>query len=444
MAKRAGKVGMVSLGCPKNQMDAELMLARLRDAGYEITAESGLADVVVVNTCGFIEDAKKEAIDNILEFAQLKKEGQIRGIVVTGCLAQRYQDELARELPECDGVLGLGANADIVEAVDTVLSGGKAVSFPDRCRWVLDGPRLLTTPSFFAYMRIADGCNNRCAYCAIPLIRGDLRSREMDSLVREAEGLAAQGVRELVLVAQDTTMYGQDLAGRSLLPELLERLCAVDGLRWIRLLYCYPEHITDELLSVMRRQPKVLRYLDVPLQHCSGRVLRAMNRPGDRESLTALFGRIREALPGVVLRTTILVGFPGETEADFEELCAFIKELRFERLGCFAFSSEEGTPAASMPGQIPETVKSRRRDIVMQTQERIADAYNQAQLGKTLDVLVESFDRYAECWFGRSAADAPDIDGKVFFTTKTRVAPGDLIRVRITDCLDWDLLGERV
>lgn len=444
MAKRAGKVGMVSLGCPKNQMDAELMLARLRDAGYEITAESGLADVVVVNTCGFIEDAKKEAIDNILEFAQLKKEGQIRGIVVTGCLAQRYQDELARELPECDGVLGLGANADIVEAVDTVLSGGKAVSFPDRCRWVLDGPRLLTTPSFFAYMRIADGCNNRCAYCAIPLIRGDLRSREMDALVREAEGLAAQGVRELVLVAQDTTMYGQDLAGRSLLPELLERLCAVDGLRWIRLLYCYPEHITDELLSVMRRQPKVLRYLDVPLQHCSGRVLRAMNRPGDRESLTALFGRIREALPGVVLRTTILVGFPGETEADFEELCAFIKELRFERLGCFAFSSEEGTPAASMPGQIPETVKSRRRGIVMQTQERIADAYNQAQLGKTLDVLVESFDRYAECWFGRSAADAPDIDGKVFFTTKTRVAPGDLIRVRITDCLDWDLLGERV
>lgn len=266
----------------------------------------------------------------------------------------------------------------------------------------------------------------------------------MDALVREAEGLAAQGVRELVLVAQDTTMYGQDLAGRSLLPELLERLCAVDGLRWIRLLYCYPEHITDELLSVMRRQPKVLRYLDVPLQHCSGRVLRAMNRPGDRESLTALFGRIREALPGVVLRTTILVGFPGETEADFEELCAFIKELRFERLGCFAFSSEEGTPAASMPGQIPETVKSRRRDIVMQTQERIADAYNQAQLGKTLDVLVESFDRYAECWFGRSAADAPDIDGKVFFTTKTCVAPGDLIRVRITDCLDWDLLGERV
>lgn len=444
MAKRAGKVGMVSLGCPKNQMDAELMLARLRDAGYEITAESGLADVVVVNTCGFIEDAKKEAIDNILEFAQLKKEGQIRGIVVTGCLAQRYQDELARELPECDGVLGLGANADIVEAVDTVLSGGKAVSFPDRCRWVLDGPRLLTTPSFFAYMRIADGCNNRCAYCAIPLIRGDLRSREMDALVREAEGLAAQGVRELVLVAQDTTMYGQDLAGRSLLPELLERLCAVDGLRWIRLLYCYPEHITDELLSVMRRQPKVLRYLDVPLQHCSGRVLRAMNRPGDRESLTALLGRIREALPGVVLRTTILVGFPGETEADFEELCAFIKELHFERLGCFAFSSEEGTPAASMPGQIPETVKSRRRDIVMQTQERIADAYNQAQLGKTLDVLVESFDRYAECWFGRSAVDAPDIDGKVFFTTKTRVAPGDLIRVRITDCLDWDLLGERV
>ena len=438
------RVGMVSLGCPKNQMDAELMLARLRDAGYDITAESGLADVVVVNTCGFIEDAKQESIDNILEFAQLKKEGQIRGIVVTGCLAQRYQDELVRELPECDGVLGLGANADIVEAVDTVLSGGKAVAFPDRCRWVLDGPRLLTTPSFFAYMRVADGCNNRCAYCAIPLIRGGLRSRDMEALVREAEELAAGGVKELILVAQDTTMYGQDLEGRPLLPELLERLCAVEGLCWIRLLYCYPEHITDELLAVMRRQPKILRYLDVPLQHCSGRVLRAMNRPGDRESLTALFGRIREALPGVVLRTTILVGFPGETEADFEELCAFIKKIRFERLGCFAFSAEEGTPAASMPGQIPEEVKNRRRDIVMQTQERIADEYNRAQMGKTLDVLVESFDRYAECWFGRSAADAPDIDGKIFFTTKTPVAPGDLIRVQITDCLDWDLLGERV
>lgn len=444
MEKRAGKVGMVSLGCPKNQMDAELMLARLRDAGYDITAESGLADVVVVNTCGFIEDAKQESIDQILEFAQLKKEGRIRGIIVTGCLAQRYQDELVRELPECDGVLGLGANADIVQAVDTVLSGSKIVSFPDRCQWVLDGPRLLTTPSFFAYLRIADGCNNRCAYCAIPLIRGDLRSREMDRLVQEAEELAAGGVKELILVAQDTTAYGQDLEGRSLLPELLERLCSVDGLCWIRLLYCYPEHITDELLEVMRRQPKILRYLDVPLQHCSGRVLKAMNRPGDRESLTALFRHIRETLSGVVLRTTILTGFPGETEADFEELCAFIKEIRFERLGCFAFSCEEGTPAALMPGQIPEEVKRRRRDIVMQTQERIAGEYNQAQLGKTLEVLVESFDRYAECWFGRSAADAPDIDGKIFFTTKTRVTPGDRIQVRITDCLEWDLLGERI
>ncbi len=444
MAARKGRVGMVSLGCPKNQMDAELMLARLRDAGYEITAESGLADVVVVNTCGFIEDAKRESIDNILEFAQLKKEKQIRGIVVTGCLAQRYQEELVKELPECDGVLGLGANGDIAEAVETVLSGGRMTRFPDRCQWVLDGPRLLTTPSFFAYLRIADGCNNRCAYCAIPLIRGDLRSRETDALVREAEELAAGGVKELVLVAQDTTMFGYDRVGRSLLPELLERLCAVDGLRWIRLLYCYPEHIDDELLAVMARQPKILRYLDVPLQHCSGRVLRAMNRPGDRASLTALFARIRAALPGVVLRTTILTGFPGETEEDFEELCDFIKDIRFERLGCFAFSSEEGTPAASLPGQIPDEVKNRRRDIVMQTQERIADEYNQAQVGKTLEVLVESFDKYAECWFGRSTADAPDIDGKVFFTTKTRVVPGDLIRVQITDCLDWDLLGERV
>lgn len=437
------KVGMVSLGCPKNQMDAELMLARLRDAGMTITPDSGLAEVVIVNTCGFIEDAKKESIDNILEFAQLKKEGQIRKIIVTGCLAERYQEELVRELPECDGVLGLGANADIVEAVRAVMKGEAVVRFPDKGCWKLDGARLQTTPSFFAYLRVGDGCNNCCAYCAIPQIRGPLRSREMDSLLEEARSLAANGVKELVLVAQDTTLYGEDLYGEARLPELLEELCKIDGLAWIRLLYCYPEHITDRLLDVMAAQEKILPYLDMPIQHCSGRVLKAMNRTGDAEWLRGLIARIRRRVPGIVLRTTVMTGFPGEGEAEFEELCAFIQEMRFERLGCFAFSPEEGTAAFDMPGQLPEEEKSRRRDIVMEEQARIAGEYNQSQVGRTIPVLVESYDRYAECWFGRSPADAPDIDGKVFFTCPGgAVKPGDLVRVTVTDSMDWDLMGE--
>lgn len=438
------KVGMVSLGCPKNQMDAELMLAKLQNAGMTITAESGLAEVVIVNTCGFINDAKQEAIENILEFGKLKDEGRVKKIIVTGCLAQRYKDELCRELPECDAVLGLGANDDIVETVNAVMVGETRHRFPPLTEWSLDGDRLQTTPDFFAYLRVGDGCDNCCTYCAIPHIRGGLRSREMDTIVAEARQLEANGVRELVLVAQDTTLYGSDLAGRSLLPELLDRLCEIDGLQWIRLLYCYPEHITDELLDTMARQDKVVKYMDIPIQHASGKVLRAMNRPGDRQTLTELMRRIRARIPEMVLRTTVMVGFPGETEEDFTELCEFLKEIRFERLGCFAFSPEEGTVAAELPDQIPEKVKERRRDIVMQAQERIADEYNQAQVGKTVEVLVESFDRYAECWFGRTRGDAPDIDTKVFFTTKTRVVPGDLVQVKITDCMDWDLLGERV
>lgn len=439
------KVGMVSLGCPKNQMDAELMLARLEEAGYEITAESGLADVVIVNTCGFIEDAKKESIENILEFAQLKKEGRIKKILVTGCLAQRYQQELVQELPECDGVLGLGANADIVEAVEQVTQDVAFYRFPSRDSWVLEGSRLLTTPHFFAYLRIADGCDNRCTYCAIPLIRGNLRSRELEGLVSEATALAQTGVKELVLVAQDTTVYGRDLYGEPRLPELLRRLCRIDGLRWIRLLYCYPEHISEELLDVMATEEKVLPYMDLPLQHVSGHILKAMHRPGDRESLLALIAHLRERVPGIVLRTTLMTGFPGETEEDFEELCQFVKEAQFQRLGCFAFSPEEGTPAAKLPEQIPEDVKQRRRDIVMEEQQRVSDRYNEQQIGKTVTVLVESYDRYAECWFGRSEADAPDIDGKVFFAAPAgTVQPGDMRRIKITDTMDWDLMGEMV
>ncbi|MBR5539883.1 MAG: 30S ribosomal protein S12 methylthiotransferase RimO [Clostridia bacterium] len=438
------KVGMVSLGCPKNQMDAELMLAKLREAGFRLTTESGLADVVIVNTCGFIEDAKREAIENILEFAQLKQEGQIKKIVVTGCLAQRYKDELCRELPECDAVLGLGANDDIVEVVREVLKDETVARFPDLSCWNLDGERLQTTPDFFAYLRIGDGCNNCCTYCAIPHIRGRLRSRDMDTIVEEAHKLVENGVKELVLVAQDTTLYGAETDGVSKLPQLLNRLCEIEGLHWIRLLYCYPEHITDELLDVMATEEKVAKYLDIPIQHASGRVLKAMNRPGDRASLTALMAHIRERVPDVVLRTTVMTGFPNETEEDFEDLCEFIKEVRFERLGCFAFSAEEGTVAATMQPQVPDKVREQRRDIVMELQTRMSEAYQEAQLGRTVEVLVESFDRYAECWFGRTYGDAPDIDGKVFFTTRERVAPGDIVQVKITDYMEWDLVGERI
>ena len=436
------KVGMVSLGCPKNQMDAELMLAKLEKAGYTITAESGLADVVIVNTCGFIEDAKQESIDNILEFAQLKKEGQIKRIIVTGCLAERYQQELVKELPECDSVLGLGANGDIVAAVQKVTDGEVVYRFPPKECWSLEGDRLQTTPHFFAYLRIADGCDNRCTYCAIPMIRGGLKSRPMENVLAEAEKLVADGVKELVLVAQDTTVYGQDLYGEVRLPELLRQLCRIEGLRWIRLLYCYPEHITDDLLDVMASEEKVLPYMDMPLQHASGKVLRAMNRPGDRESLTALVKRIREKVPNITLRTTVMTGFPGETKKDFEELCTFIQDAQFERLGCFAYSAEEGTPAANLPDQVSEKVKCRRRDIVMEEQSRISDRHNEEMIGKTLTVLVESFDKYAECWFGRSEGDAPDIDGKVFFIPTAPVTPGDFVRVTVTDTMDWDLIGE--
>ena len=437
------RVGMVSLGCPKNQMDAELMLAKLANAGMELVADAALAEVVIINTCGFIEDAKQEAIEQILEFAQLKQEGRIQKLIVTGCLAQRYQDELVRELPECDGVLGLGANGDIVKAVEAVMADDKVASFPSRECWSLDGHRVLTTPHFFAYMRVGDGCNNCCTYCAIPSIRGGLRSREMDTLVAEATALAQSGVKELVLVAQDTTLYGQDRYGESRLPQLLERLCEIDGLEWIRLLYCYPEHITDELLRVIAEQPKVVKYMDIPVQHASGAVLEAMHRPGDRDSLTALFKHIRQTVPDMVLRTTVMTGFPGETEEDFTALCEFVQEVRFEHLGCFAYSAEEGTMAASMPNQVPQEIKEHRRDIVMQEQERIAQEWLESQIGKTVTVLTESFDRYAECWFGRTAADAPDIDGKVFFTAEN-VQPGDMVSVRITDCMDWDLIGECV
>ena len=439
------KVGMVSLGCAKNRVDAEIMMGMLKNAGYTLVPEAGMADVAIVNTCGFIEDAKKEAIEEILELVQLKKEKRIKAIIVTGCLAERYREEVEKELPEVDAVLGIGANRDIVQAVDAVLAGKRLLSFPEKSLLPLCGERVQTTPYYTSYLKIAEGCDNYCTYCAIPMIRGHFRSRPMEEITAEAEHLAKNGVRELIVIAQDTTRYGEDLYGEKKLADLLRRLCRIDGLRWIRVLYCYPERITDELLDVIANEEKMVKYIDLPLQHCSQSVLRRMNRRGSREELTALLKKIREKIPGVTLRTTVMTGFPGESDEDFTELAEFVKEIRFDRLGCFAYSAEEGTPAAEYPDQVPEDIRIKRQENIMELQARIMEENCIQSEGREIPVMVEGYDRYAGSFFGRSAADAPEVDSTVFFTAKTHsLNAGEFVTVRVTDHLDCDLLGELV
>lgn len=439
------KVGMVSLGCPKNQVDAEILMGLLRQDGFELTPDAGLADVVVVNTCGFIESAKQESIENILEFCQLKKEGRIKCVVATGCLAERYREELVKEIPELDVVLGIGSNEQIAAAVRNALNGKKSVLFDAKKEDLpLNGGRVLSTLPFYAYLKIAEGCDNRCSYCAIPMIRGRFRSREMADILEEARWLSENGVTEVVVVAQDTTRYGEDLPGGETLAALLTELCKIDGFRWIRVLYCYPERITDELLEVFAREEKLVKYLDIPLQHANGRVLRAMNRHGDRQELTALMKKIRDRVPGIVLRTTLIAGFPGETPEEFEELCEFVNDIRFERLGCFAYSQEEGTPAGRMKDQIEEEEKIRRAELIMEQQMFIMNDYNEAQVGNVLTAVVEGYDRYAQAFFGRTAMDAPDIDGKIFFTSPKPLSIGQYVGVQVDEVLDYDLMGEAV
>ena len=438
----AVKVGMISLGCAKNQVDGEVFMAKLKAAGYELVDDVAMADVAIVNTCGFIESAKKESIDEILELALLKKEGRIKKLAATGCLAERYQQEIRRELPELDGVLGIGANEDPARYIGELLEKGPVEAFPDKERLPLSGGRELTTPSWSAYLKIAEGCDNRCSYCAIPYIRGPYRSRTMEDIEEEARALVKDGAKELALIAQDTTRYGIDLYGEYSLAKLLQRLCKIENLKWLRVLYCYPDAITDELLEVMAKEEKVLPYIDLPLQHCSGRVLRAMNRRGDRASLEALIEKIRGKVPGVILRTTLITGFPGETEEDFTELSEFVKKVGFDRLGCFTYSQEEGTPAAELPDQLDQEEKERRAAVIAGQQMDIADEKGQALIGRTFEVLTEGFDRYAECWFGRSYMDAPDVDGKIFFTVEgRRPSPGSFVPVRIEDCVEGDLMG---
>lgn len=436
------KVGMVSLGCSKNLVDSERMLYKLKKHGYKLVTEPGLADIAVVNTCGFIQSAKEEAIETILELAKLKEDGSLKKIVITGCLTERYREEAAELFPEADAVIGIGNNKDIVDVLDHVLANERYIDFAPKLDAELTGERIISTLPFFSYLKIAEGCSNCCAYCAIPQIRGKFRSVPMEDVLSEARWLAENGVTELVVIAQDTTRYGEDIYGGSKLPELLRELCKIDGLKWIRTLYCYPEKITDELLDVIASEEKLVKYLEIPIQHCDGELLSRMNRWGSEEELEALFSHIREKIPGVILRTTLITGFPGETEEKFSRLAEFVQKIRFDRLGCFAYSREEGTKAAEFPDQIDEETAAHRADIIMEQQTLISCENNQNLLDKELEAVVEGFDRFGECWFGRTRADAPDIDGKVFFTSENPLEIGDYVRIRITDTLDYDLIGE--
>ncbi len=435
-------VAMVSLGCAKNQVSAEQMLYRLKEAGCTIKTQLEGVDAVVVNTCGFIESAKREAIEQILELAALKQEGKIKKIIVTGCLAERYKEEILSELPETDGLVGCGSFHDIVKALDSSLAGETPVLFAPPAETPLDTPRVLSTPSYTAYLKVAEGCDNCCAYCVIPGLRGAFRSRPMEALVQEAEALVAGGVKEIILIAQDTSRYGLDLYGERRLSALLTALCGIEGLQWLRLHYLYPDEIDDQLIETMACQDKIVKYLDIPIQHASDRMLSAMGRRGTCAELEALFGKLRARMPDVVLRTSVIVGLPGETEEDFEQLCAFLRNQCIERAGVFPYSPEEGTPAAAMPDQVDEETKARRADVVLGIQQGIMEAFNESLQGRILTVLVEGFDRYAGYHFGRSWADSPEVDGKVFFTARQRVPEGAFVRVRITGIVDGDPFGK--
>ena len=435
-------VGFVSLGCSKNLTDTEVMLKKLSDAGYRIVPDETEADIVVVNTCGFIESAKQESIDSILDVAWLKTNGRLRGIVVTGCLAERYREQVMQEMPEVDAVLGTGSYDEIVQAIKAVDGGEKYSSFKDKEAAPLGGERLVTTPEYTAYLKIAEGCDNRCTYCAIPSIRGRLRSRTIEDVVREAKELESIGVKELNLIAQDTSRYGLDLYGRYALADLVRAITRETAIPWIRLLYCYPDKITDDLLFEMRDNPRLLKYMDLPIQHISDKILSAMNRHGNAALIRDAVKRVRKTVPGVTVRTTAIVGFPGETDADFAELCAFVKEARFDRFGAFAYSREEGTPAADFPDQVDEQTKQNRYDTLMQTQLEISAELQREKIGSTVTVLCEGYDVVAGTHYGRSAADAPDVDGKVYFSSPVRVPEGAFVEVKITDALDYDLVGE--
>ena len=434
-------IGMVSLGCAKNQVDAEQMLFLLQQAGYNILPEPAGADVVIVNTCGFIESAKTEAIDNILAMAQLKAEGSVGKILVTGCLAQRYQEEILKELPEVDGVLGTGSYYDVVSAVKQLLDGAEGIEeYGDIQAPVQECGRILTTPKHYAYLKIAEGCDNHCAFCIIPTLRGKYRSRPMEKLIEEAKELAVSGVKELIVVAQDTSRYGIDLYGERKLAELLRALCKIDGFVWVRVHYLYPDEMSDELIDVLANEPKIVKYLDIPIQHIDDGILKKMNRRGNSKYLKVLLTKLRDRIPGLVLRTSLITGLPGEGEKEFEALCDFLREYKLERVGAFAFSPEEGTRAAKM--EYPDAEVARQRaDVVEEIQSRIMDEWNESMMGKKLQVLCEGYDADEECWYGRTFADSPDIDGRILFDSEEELTPGDFVTVEVTDACDGELIG---
>ncbi len=437
------KVGFISLGCPKNQVDCEVMIKHVADAGYEIVADDIDADIIIVNTCAFIESAKKESIDNILDVAWLKENRHLRGIIVTGCLAERYRDEVLAELPEVDAVVGCGGIHGIADIVRQVDAGTKKTFYPPIEALRLGGDRVVTTPPHYAYLKISEGCNNRCTYCAIPYIRGAYRSRPQDDIVREAVELEEMGAKEIVLIAQDTTRYGEDLGPLFTLTTLIDAIINATKSVKLRLLYCYPDMITDELTEKIRTCDRVIKYIDLPIQHISDNVLRRMGRRGGSECIRTAIKKLRSAVPDIVIRTTLITGFPGETEEDYAELCDFVAETRFVHLGVFPYSREEGTPAYDFPDQIDENVKNERADGIMKTQLIIRSEWAQSFIGKTLEVVTDGFDPVSECYYGRSFMDAPDIDGKVYFTAPKGIKEGQTVNVKITEVIDYDLLGEK-
>ena len=437
------KVAFISLGCSKNLVDTEVMLHNLYKDGFEVVFEPEKAEIVIINTCGFIESAKQEAIDNILDAAELKEWGECKHIIATGCLVERYREEVMRELPELDAIVGVGSLDDIGEACRAVMRGEKYTSFKDKNTSPLGGGRILTTAPHTAYLKIAEGCDNRCTYCAIPLIRGKLRSRTIEDIVNEAQQLDRAGVKELNLIAQDTTRYGLDLYGEYKLATLVKEITKNTAIPWIRLLYCYPDKITDELIEEFNTNPRLVNYMDIPVQHIADSVLKRMNRHGGKSLIIDTIRKLREKVPTITLRTTAMVGFPGETEDDFVELCEFVKETRFDRFGAFTYSPEEDTEAALMPDQIDEQVKQDRYDILMQTQLTVSEELNAAKIGSEITVITDGYDAVAEIYFGRSEADAPDVDGKVYFhAPKGKYTYGDFVKVRIVEALDYDLIGE--
>ena len=435
------KIAFVSLGCAKNLVNTEQMMALCRQAGHTITGEPEGADVAVLNTCGFIESAKSEAIDNILQLAHLKEEGKLKKLLVAGCLTQRYADDIRQELPEVDGMLGTGSYTDVVTAVEELMAGEKAEHFAGINTTYEDGERMVTTPGYTAYLKIAEGCSNGCAFCIIPKLRGRYRSRSMDAVLAEARELSQAGVKELIVIAQDITRYGMDRKDGSSLAGLLGELCKLD-FHWVRLHYLYPEVITDDLIETMAKNPKIVHYLDIPIQHCNDKILKAMRRHTTKADIQALFAKLRVAMPDVVLRTSLICGLPGEGEAEFEELCQFLREEKLQRAGVFQFSPEEGTLAAAMDGQVDPDTAQRRVELVVDLQSRVMDEYNEQRLGTVMEVLCEGFDSQAGCYVGRTYADSVEIDGHVYFTAAGLVPAGSFVNVRITGTMDGDLTGE--